>query len=79
MFVPNMCSDDHLISLCVNGIIIASSHNRVDANMSIEGGSRQHSRISGAPLDVKAPLRTGGKLIQDLAATKIEKILVINI
>lgn len=73
-----MCADDHLISLCSYVIIIASSHNGIDANVSIEGRSRQHSRVSGAPLDVKAPLSTCGKLIQDLSATKIEKILVLN-
>lgn len=47
-------------------MVIASSHDGVDADMAIEGSSRQHSWVSGTPLDVKAPLSTGGQLIQDL-------------
>ncbi len=34
--------------------------------MAIKGSSRQHSWVSGTPLDVKTPLSTGGQLIQDL-------------
>lgn len=47
-------------------MVIASSHDGVDADMAIEGSSRQHSWVSGTPLDVKTPLSTGRQLIQDL-------------
>lgn len=56
----------YLISLSTVDCIVAASHYGVDADTSIKGSSGQDSRVSGAPLDIKAPLRASGQLIQNL-------------
>jgi len=48
--------------------LVAAPHDGVDADVPVEGGGRQHRRVPGAPLDVEAPLRVGGQLVQNLSA-----------
>lgn len=46
--------------------LVAASHDGVDVDVSVKACSRQHRGVSGAPLDVKAPLTAGGQLVQHL-------------
>lgn len=46
--------------------LVAASHDGIDVDVSVKACSRQHRRVPGAPLDVKAPLTTDGQLVQNL-------------
>lgn len=48
--------------------IRAASHDRVNAEPSIKRSCREDGRISGTPLDIKAPLHVRGQLIQHLGS-----------
>lgn len=50
------------LTLC----LVAASHDGEDVDVPVEACSRQHGRVPGAPLDVKAPLTAGGQLVQHL-------------
>lgn len=54
-----------LILWCLYGA--ASAHQRVNADVTIEGGVGNETRVSGTPLDIKAPLGGGGELVEDLS------------
>lgn len=44
------------LALC----LVAASHDGKDVDVPVKACSRQHCRVPGAPLDVKAPLTAGG-------------------
>lgn len=50
------------LALC----LVAASHDGKDVDVPVKACSRQHCRVPGAPLDVKAPLTAGGQLVQHL-------------
>ena len=44
-----------------------ASHQRVDADVSVEGTARDDGRVTRAPLDVEAPLIQRRKLVHNLS------------
>lgn len=58
----------HLVNLLLPQAIGAAAHDGVDADAPVEGGRRQDSRVPRAPLDIKAPLRVRGQLVQYLGS-----------
>ena len=68
----------YLVRLPLALSLAASSHDGIDADVPIEGCGRQHRRVPGAPLDVKAPLSAGGQLVQNLSGSVCTFTLVIS-
>lgn len=62
-FQPQQCSYvklfTHRVCLCLAESLAAAPHDGVDADVTVEGCSRQHRWVPGTPLDVKAPLVGG--------------------
>lgn len=46
--------------------LAAASHDGIDVDVTVEARGRQHRRVPGTPLDVKAPVTAGGQLVQHL-------------
>lgn len=58
--------DRHLVGVSLALGLVAAAHDGKDVDVSVAAGGRQHRWVSGAPLDVEAPLAACGQLVQDL-------------
>lgn len=59
-------ASQYLVHLLLSQPVRAASHDGVNADPPVKRSGGQDGRVSGAPLDVKAPLRVGRQLIQHL-------------